>query len=406
MNLLKSSLCSKNNINIFQKDKFRIEMAESILDLEEAWSMAAPEDIFFSIAFLKCVEQNPPSGIKPYYAVVFENENAVGIVYLQLKYVKLKENLRADTLTSRKVVKKATYSFKKIVVEKINFHTIICGNLMLTGKYGYHFNNEIPINDHFKLVQSVTDHLYNDLKTINISPGLVLIKDMFSKQLPDQISDFDFTSFSVQPKMILHLKKSWNSFDDYLNDMKSKYRVRARKAFQKSENIIKREFDSDDINKYQGEIMTLYRNIADEAGFNAFILHDNYFSALKLSLGDNMKFITYWKENKIVAFFTSIINYDVLDAHFLGYDQDENFNSQLYLNMLYDLVREGIKQKVDHIDMSRTAVEIKSTVGAVPHEMHLFLKHSNPVLNKIVKPILGFVKPNDKFVIRSPFRDE
>ncbi|MBK7700778.1 MAG: hypothetical protein IPJ39_19635 [Saprospiraceae bacterium] len=55
--------------------------------------------------------------------------------------------------------------------------------------------------------------------------------------------------------------------------------------------------------------------------------------------------------------------------------------------------------------MSRTAIEIKSTVGAVPHEMYLYLKHQNPIINKTVEHILGFVKPSEAYIIRSPFRD-
>ena len=74
--------------------------------------------------------------------------------------------------------------------------------------------------------------------------------------------------------------------------------------------------------------------------------------------------------------------------------------------MLYDLIKEGLDKKVARIDMSRTAVEIKSTVGAVPHDMYLYLKHTNTFLNKSVETVLSFVKPEADFVIRSPFRDE
>ncbi|MBL0025722.1 MAG: hypothetical protein IPO98_12330 [Saprospiraceae bacterium] len=108
----------------------------------------------------------------------------------------------------------------------------------------------------------------------------------------------------------------------------------------------------------------------------------------------------------MVAFFTSIKNFDILDAHFLGYDPSENIECQLYLNMLYDLIKEGIDKRVSKVDMSRTAVEIKSTVGAVPHDMYLYLKHANKLLNKTVETILGYVKPNEQYIIRSPFRDD
>jgi hypothetical protein len=37
--------------------------------------------------------------------------------------------------------------------------------------------------------------------------------------------------------------------------------------------------------------------------------------------------------------------------------------------------------------------------------MHLFLKHHSPVLNQAVKHVIGFVKPNEDFIIRNPFRE-
>jgi hypothetical protein len=127
---------------------------------------------------------------------------------------------------------------------------------------------------------------------------------------------------------------------------------------------------------------------------------------LKEAFGDKLILTTYWRNGKMVAFFTSIKNYDVLDAHFLGYDPDENYECQIYLNMLYDLIREGIECGVSKVDMSRTAIEIKSTVGAEPHDMYLYLRHTNKFLNKTVETVLDFIKPQEEYIYRSPFRDE
>ena len=214
-----------------------------------------------------------------------------------------------------------------------------------------------------------------------------------------------YTKFTVQPKMILKIKKEWKTFDDYVEDMKSKYRVRYRKSLQKAADITKIVFNETDIAANRDIINKLYKNVSDQADFNAFLLHEKYFENLKAALGSKMTFTTYWRQGKMVAFFTTIKNYEVLDAHFLGYDPVENVECQLYLNMLYDLVREGHENKMDIIDMSRTAVEIKSTVGALPYDMILYMKHTNPLLNKGVETVLGFVKPDASYVIRHPFRD-
>ena len=299
------------------------------------------------------------------------------------------------------------HPIKQAVVNAINFETIVCGNLLLTGKYGFYFKDTVPRDDQFNIVRKAIDKLIDYLNTLNIKPGLVLVKDFFSQDIPVKAEhQADYTKFTVQPKMILNLDPNWKTFDDYLEDMKSKYRVRARKAMQKATNIKKVVFQEEDIATHRKVIHTLYKNVSDQADFNAFVLHEQYFENLKAALGDKMTFTTYWVDDKMVAFFTSIKNYDVLDAHFLGYDPVYLQENQLYLNMLYDLVREGIDKKVAQIDMSRTAVEIKSTVGAIPYDMFLYLKHTNAMLNKTVDFVLGLVKPEEQYVIRSPFRDE
>lgn len=399
------SWCKQHQKTILNKGQYTIELSDSIMQLAPTWSQVVPDDLFFSIDFLHCVEVSPPSGIVPYYGVVFSESRPVGIIYLQLKDLKLKENLRLSS-TTKSLSSRISTNVKQVVINQINFHSIICGNLLLTGKYGFHFKENIPLATQFDLVEAVTEDLKTKLKLENIHPGLTLLKDFFDKDVPSFSDNFTFTKFKVQPKMILDVAPNWKTFDDYLEDMKSKYRVRARKAMKMAQGITRKIFDADDIAAHEQDILALYRHIADDAGFNAFILDDKYFENLKRALGKHLTFTTYWLNDRMVAFFTSIKNYDILDAHFLGYDPQCNVKCQLYLNMLYDLIREGIDQRVAKIDLSRTAVEIKSTVGAEPKDMYLFLKHNNKILNKAVAPILNLVKPAENFIIRSPFRDD
>ena len=93
-----------------------------------------------------------------------------------------------------------------------------------------------------------------------------------------------------------------------------------------------------------------------------------------------------------------------LDAHFLGYDPECNRNCQLYLNMLYDLVDDAIALKAHNLILSRTAMEIKSSIGAEPHDMYLYLKAINPIFNRGVSKALDYFKPKADWKPRSPFK--
>jgi len=324
MTLLSKTFCKKHLLQGSSSldQRYDIELFDSINGVEEAWSViSSAHDIFYGAEFLRCVETYPASGIKPYYGIVRDNNEPVGIIYFQSKSVKLKENLRQSKNDAKSTLSLLSSPIKRAVVNAINFETIICGNLLLTGKYGFYFKDSVPRNDQFNIVRKAIDKLEDYLNNLGIKPGLILVKDFFSQDIPISVENqADYTKFTVQPKMILNLDPKWKTFDDYLEDMKSKYRVRARKAMQKSANITKVVFHDEQIAEHRKTIHKLYKNVSDQADFNAFILHDQYFEKLKDALGDKMTFTTYWIDEKMVAFFTSIKNYDVLDAHFLGYD--------------------------------------------------------------------------------------
>lgn len=401
------ALCRKTSFDAALHDSYAIRMVQSIDEVEEEWALVSDShDIFYSAAFLRCIEKATPSGITPYYCLVTNHEKPIGIIYLQSKSVRLEENLRADHKREGKFRFSPLLWFKKWVIRQIHFHTVICGNLMLTGRYGFYFPGNLGKDEQFRLVAEATRQLQHYLSKTGVKPGLVLVKDFFSDEAPlEEDKAFGFTRFTVQPKMMLPLSPMWSTMEDYVLDLKSKYRVRYKKALQKGAEMEKKELSSEEIAHHRKEIMKLYRCVANQAAFNAFYLHDHYFEELKSALGTALTFKTYWKNGKLIAFFTSITNYDVLDAHFLGYDPDENQDCQIYLNMLFDLIQEGIDKKMRLVDMSRTAIEIKSTVGAIPKDMYLYLKHSHPLINRATNSILSFVKPSDEFIIRSPFKD-
>ena len=87
---------------------------------------------------------------------------------------------------------------------------------------------------------------------------------------------------------------------------------------------------------------------------------------------------------------------------------DHSFNSkhQLYLNILYDIIKVGIGNGSSLVDFARTAPEIKSSVGAIPRETYFFLRHKNGLLNKIVPRVVDSLQSKDEIVYRSPFKDK
>lgn len=386
-----------------QHPDIKVHFFKKIDDAISRWEKLTPNDTFFGYDFLKALEVSPPSDSKFRYAIFSDaDDNDIGIAYFQIKTIRLDESLRFDVPADASTSSKVIASVKRSVAAKFRAYTLVVGNLTLTGNYGMHFISDIAPHIKFDLVEDALDILLPILRNDGIKVRGIMYKDYNVQHRMS--SDSRYTEFSVQPTMSVDIPATWTNTDDYIAAMKSKYKVRMRRARTKAEDITKRVLSVDEIKYYEKDIARLYRYVSDQAGFNLFLLKDDYFCQLARHLGDDYKLTAYFIKDKMVGFFTSIKSGRSLDAHFLGYDNDYNAECQLYLNMLYDLVEEGIAQGVDHVDLSRTALEIKSSVGAVPTDLYLYLRLVNKRLDKYTPRLLDFLTPKEEWKPRNPFK--
>ena len=77
----------------------------------------------------------------------------------------------------------------------------------------------------------------------------------------------------------------------------------------------------------------------------------------------------------------------------------------LYQRILYDYVAGGIYSSYANVFLGRTAAEMKSTVGAVAHNLVCYIRHRNGLSNEVLRPFFDFLQPSE-WVARSPFKSE
>ena len=216
--------------------------------------------------------------------------------------------------------------------------------------------------------------------------------------------DRKFSEFTFHPNMVLKLRENWQIFDDYMNDISSKYKVRARKAFKCLDGIEKIELTHNQIFSFQGRLHELYKLIVDTQDFNMVALNESYMADLKRQLGDQFRIFGYFLNGELIGYYTTIKNHDELEAHFLGFEPKLNREYHIYHNMLFDILKLGIEQQVKSVVYARTAMEIKSTLGAVPHQMLCYIRASNRLTNKVLPPIVDYLRPSSDWLPRNPFK--
>lgn len=379
---------------------------ESAKALPIAWDDLVCHDIFLQRKYLNAVSEASPPNIQWFYIGVFVNNHLVGVAIVQRVRLYLKDMFRNTKVSCIKEFIRSTVS------RFLRGNILVVGNLMHTGQHGmYYSSRQIILSDFLNVVFQAVDDIKMVIKqTQGKTIRMVMCKDYFLDDTIHQenkvfVKQKMHTVF-VQPNMIMPVSERWLSITDYVNDLNKKYRSRYRRAKKKLGNIVCSELDLEAIKKYETTLHNQYLNVSNNAKFNTFILPENHFYALKLNLKGDFRLFGYFLDDKLVGFYTLILNNTYLETYFLGYDAEHQYSNQLYLNMLYSMAEFAITHKFLFVVYARTAMEIKSSVGALSKPMMVYMKHTSNIINTILKPVFSLMRPDQDWEERHPFKTQ
>ncbi len=368
---------------------------------DKIWeALDCTKNIYFHPNFLKSLEINHPKILFSYVVLVDENNSP--IAFASLKIIDFYLNSIKSELDFLKNIGRKLNVFP----DKKPLKLLICGNTFVTGEHGVFIKENQDKKVIIKKLAESLNHFVNSNKKLKKQIDAFLLKDFAQESLfiTDELKEFKYHTFSVEPNMQLKLNDNWNNFDDYLAAMKTKFRVKAKKAFKQSLDIRIEDVTLKNISKKLPEMTALYEKVASNAEFNLGTFNLETYKHLKQKFGDNYILKSYWLEDQIVGFISGVINNNSLDAHFVGIDYQKNREYAIYQRMLYDYIEIAISKKLKTINFGRTASEIKSSVGAFPQDLTMYLRHKKTITNKILKVFLQRVQPTP-FQQKFPFKN-
>lgn len=361
-------------------------------------------DIFLQLKYLQALENASPKNIQLFYVGVFFNKALVGVAVIQRVQLYLKDMFREHTVSCLKDF------FQNLVSKILKGNILVVGNLTHTGQHGLFFKKEILTQrDFLNIIIEAVDSIKTDIKLKqNKKIRAVMLKDFFI----DDTINLEHAFFemhklqrvTVQPNMILPIRTVWSKKEDYSGSLNKKYRDRYKRAKKKFNGIVRRELDLVTILSSSKKLHALYLNVSNNAKFNTFILPENHFYSLKLQLQNSFKVFGYYLEDELIGFYTLILNGKHLETYFLGYNAEYQYTNQLYLNMLYDMIEFAIENSFSEVVFARTAMEIKSSVGADSRAMVVYMKHTNGIINAILKQVFNLMNPSQDWEERHPFQ--
>jgi predicted N-acyltransferase len=381
------------------KPAYTFAIYDTVAALPSQWNALASENIFLSRAYLEVLEKSAPENMLCHFIGIFDGDKLAAIAVSQFLDLNKLDSFGNRDQCLKTMVRDFTFR---------NFasHVLFIGNNMLTGQHALVFAKAIDTTRALQTLRLAAAKLRKKIGAQGKKIHLTTYKDFdASEAAAFEIPEFaNSYRFSTQPNMVLDIREDWKTEEDYVNAFQKKYRDQYKRARKKSEGIEKRKLSLEEIIAYEDIIYALYLHVAKHAPFNSFYLARNHFRILKENLKEAFRFYGYFLDGKFVGFSTLIKNGCAMETYFLGYDDSVQREKMLYLNMLYDMIAYSIKKGFKEIIFARTALEIKSSVGAKPIEMFGFIEHQNALLNKITGRIFNYVEPKTIWQQRHPFK--
>ena len=374
--------------------KYTYQIVSESQYLPKGWDSIAQANIFLSTKYLQVLESAAPTNMKCQFIGIFNQEELIGIALAQ--FIDLSH---LETYGERD--KKLKTWVRNYLFSQFSSKLLFIGNNMLSGQNAFAVKDQTTIPEIIKTLKQATFDINQHSKN-----HLTSFKDFMPSDLPnfDQAVFKKDLKFTSQPNMIFEINPLWNQEDDYVNALTKKYRDQYKRSRNKASGIEKKKLMLEDIEDQQEIIYDLYLHVAENAPFNTFYLPKNHFYMLKEKLKDDFMLYGYFIDGKLIGFNTLIKNGKSLDTYFLGYDEKIQKEKMLYLNMLYDMIECGISLKFEKIIFGRTALEIKSSVGAIDIPMFGFMRHSQPLINQFLGRIFNYLEPVTTWKRRNPFK--
>ncbi len=354
---------------------------------------------------LKLIQTTHSNKMQFRYVLVTKNDVTVGVLYFQVVMFHANQLINYfPEVRKGNVVMKAAKTVTKNLLDLINVKLLVSGNVFMTGENGFYFSSEVDKATRAKIIRKIVREVVKSDGSIKA----VLISDLYE---PKTEFDTDFEKrgyheITVESDMSIKLMLEWKSFDDYMNSLSSKYRVRAKKVLSlcNEAGVTMKNLSADEVALHENKLYELYEQVMGNADFKLAELSKDFFRTQKQQQPDNYRIHAYFRNEELIGFISSFCFGKRMEVHYTGMNHDICKPIHLYQHMMYDMLKTGIENKVEQLHFGRTAPEIKSTIGAVPSPMYGYVKHFNPIFNFLfVRNYTANLKPKE-YTFRHPFK--
>lgn len=377
-----------------QPTGYRFAISDQIASLDPArWDRAtAGSSLFLGRDYLGALESAAPDNLSPRYALICRGDEPVAAVAAQVVEA-----------VGKRWMKEGETGLAKKLAAGLKARLLVCGNLLSWGSHGVAF---APGQDRAEAWPAVAEALYRIRRADRLlgDADLVLVKDVDGPDV-EALRPFSYRPLETEPDMVLDLPESWKRYEDYLATLTSSYRQSAKKVGKEIEKGGCRVERLTDLAPHAARMHELYLQVHQNAALRPVTLSPGYLSAMARSLGERFRCTGILRGQDLLGFVVTLKDGPTGVGYYLGFDRASAAELPLYLRLLHAVVAESIDLGCRSVSLGRTALDPKARLGARPRPMSVWVRHRHPLLNLIVRGLLGAI-PHEEAPERNPFKGE
>jgi predicted N-acyltransferase len=307
----------------------------------------------------------------------------------------VQQNLVEGIPALRTVVEKVRQRFPRFLTMRL----LMIGNAAGEG----HLSVSAPEDEEW-----VANALYQVLDVYGRSSkaSLVVFKD-FPASYRDVLWKFAANDYTRIPSMpMTELALDYTDFDHYVTTLGASTRKDLRRKFRKIAAAAPIDLEVvTDITPFVDGVYPLYVQVHERSPLKFETLTKEYLSELGRRMPDRARFFIWRQHGKAIAFSVAVVHDGTIYDDYLGLDYRVALDLHLYFYTLRDILTWSLANGLKRYRSSPLNYQPKLHLGCDLFPLDLYVRHTNPLLNKIFPPVLKLLEPTRHDPVLQRFRN-
>jgi predicted N-acyltransferase len=236
--------------------------------------------------------------------------------------------------------------------------------------------------------------------------SLVVFKD-FPATYREVLWRFAANDYTRVPSMpMTELLLNYTDFEHYVTTLGTSTRKDLRRKFRRiaAAEPINVEVVSD-LTPFVDEVYPLYLDVHERSPMKFERLTKEYLSELGRRMPERVRFFIWRQNGKAIAFSVALLHDGTIYDDYLGLDYGVALDLHLYFHTFRDILSWSLANGLKRYRSSPLNYQPKLHLGCSLFPLDLYVRHTNPILNRLFRPILKLLEPTRHDPILKRFRN-